>query len=93
MLIFRDEKFEDKVVYIDNRRFIGCVFVNCSLVYSGGKIPTFDQCTFDASGVKLAGEAANTLEFMTALYHSGFQAQIEATIEEMKSNKPAVSYI
>lgn len=78
--------FEGQEVVLDFHDFKGCNFIQCNMVYFGHGPVTLDTCNFDRCQWNFSGPAANTLHFMTKLYHAGIGAQelIEHTIENIR---------
>jgi hypothetical protein len=78
--------FENKTIALDGQEFHSCRFRNCRLVYSGGKPPVLDTCAFDDVCLILAAAAGDTLNFMRAMYHRGFQNLIDTTVNKIRNN-------
>jgi hypothetical protein len=55
-------------VVLDGNAFIGCHFVDCTLVYGGGTPPTLVGGSFLRCSWVFEGPAANTLAFMRGLH-------------------------
>jgi hypothetical protein len=69
-----------------DQEFHCCTFRNCRLVYSGGKPPVFDTCSFDGFSLIFAAAAGDTLNFMRAMYHRGFETLIDTTVNSIRIN-------
>jgi hypothetical protein len=78
--------FENKTVALDDQEFHSCTFRNCRLVYSGGRPPVLDTCSFDGVALILAAAAGDTLNFMRAMYNRGFKNLVDTTLEKIRSN-------
>jgi hypothetical protein len=78
--------FESTTIALDNQEFRSCTFRNCRLVYSGGKPPLFDTCSFDGFSLIFAAAAGDTLNFMRAMYHRGFENLIDTTVNNIRNN-------
>lgn len=78
--------FSNQPVDLDDNEFISCRFEKCNLVYRGGKPPSLVNCSFGEFRISFEGAAADTLSFITALYHGGFKAVIEATFDNIRSD-------
>lgn len=78
-------------VELDNKEFTDCTFVNCLLIYAGGAPPSLVRCRFDNSGFEFTGAAANSLAFLSAIYH-GFgeagQVIVENTFDAIRARNP-----
>jgi hypothetical protein len=83
---FENTTFANQRVELDNNEFIGCKFEECDLLYGGGTPPALVNCSFGRFRVSFKGAAADTLSFITALYHGGFKPVIEATFDNIRSN-------
>ena len=81
-----NSKFIGQDVNLDGCVFINCHFENCTLVYNGGKAPSLINSSFEKIGFKFSGAAAETLNFITGLYHGGFKTIIEETINNIRTN-------
>ena len=60
-------RFTDSQIQLDGKRFSDCSFTRCSLVYSGGVVPTIASCQFDTCRFELVGAAANTVALLKAM--------------------------
>ena len=58
------------VIEIDGKRFIGCTFDHCQLVYRGTDELSFEGCTFIDPDWRFEGPAENVLAFMGDMYES-----------------------
>jgi hypothetical protein len=56
--------FQNKTIALDNQEFHSCTFRNCRLVYSGGRPPVLEGCSFDSVVLLFAAAAGDTLNFM-----------------------------
>ncbi len=82
---YKSEKFENTTVALDGNTFEDCEFVNCILEYSGGKPPKMISCGLTKSTFSFSDQAADTVEFMKAMYHGGFKTVIEETFEQIRN--------
>ena len=66
---------------LDGNEFIGCSFDKCTLIYSGGKPPLINDCSFNNVRFKFRGPAKNTVAFLKAMASpdSGLQKVIRDT--------------
>ena len=84
---FQDITFADELISLDDNEFHGCTFKRCTLEYSGGQPPTIQKCIFEQSPqIIFSGTAADTLNFLTSLYHGGFKPIIEKTFDSVRGN-------
>ena len=58
--------FKNERVVFDGKRYVGCKFVRCTLVYSGGDW-SWDKCSFDDCSFSFEGAAQRTLAFVKYL--------------------------
>lgn len=68
-------------VTLDDGEFINCTFDGSILIYSGGKPPTIDGCSFENVRFEFRGCAENTVAFLKAMAapNSGLQSIIRDT--------------
>lgn len=93
MAVHRDVVFERTLINFDDNEYIGCTFNACSLVYSGGVLPTLQNNTFDGCSWEFAGAAQRTLQFLNGLYVAGATEIVEGTmrnIREFKENNAKI---
>jgi hypothetical protein len=78
--------FEDQDIILDFNHFHACTFRRCRLTYFGYGPIALENCHFDDCAWGFSGPSANTLSFMTHLYHAGTGARdlIERTIENIR---------
>lgn len=81
---FTDQNFFEKSVVLDGSSFVNCVFSRCTMVYSGGEMPTMSGCRFDDCAWQFGGDAANTIAFLSGMYRGGFDRLIESTFHEIR---------
>jgi hypothetical protein len=72
LLTVENQRFEGKMVPIDNHHYVSCHFVNCNLVYSGGPF-AFYECDFQYGTLAPTGPAQRAIEL-----HLFFQENAEA---------------
>jgi hypothetical protein len=84
----RKKTFKNETVELDGNEFIDCKFQGCQLVYSGGPLPRFDGCAFDASPFNFQKGAGNALHFLRDLYHAGLSQNVEALFDHIRKNPP-----
>ena len=78
----------DKTIRIDGQSFVNTDFDRCTLVYGGTKGVSFVGCKFVRPRFVFDGPAANTMNFVRAMYHGGAADLIERTFEEIRANAP-----
>jgi hypothetical protein len=84
---FEDKTFKNETIEIDFNHFSKCQFDGCTLVYHGYGIIGMVGCSFNNVSWTFAGAAAQTLQFMRALYHGageGGKQLIETTFNNIK---------
>jgi len=79
-----NDSFIGSQVNLDGNEYQGCVFRNCTLVYSGGKPPSFINCSFDGIRLNFVGSAGDTLGFLAALYKGGLEFEVESTFDAIR---------
>ena len=88
---FSDRVFSDETIDLDGNEYYGCSFQRCGLRYSGGTIPHFTDCRFDAGSFLFDKGAGSTVEFLRELYHAGLQQNVEAFFEHIRKNPPGAA--
>jgi hypothetical protein len=63
-----EQTFNGETVNVDGNAFHRCQFVNCTVVYSGGEIPSMENCSLNGCRWQFADAAQRTLQFLGALY-------------------------
>ncbi|MBW1768351.1 MAG: hypothetical protein JRJ65_15055 [Deltaproteobacteria bacterium] len=87
---YKNKTFNEEKILLDGNEYFGCTFNNCEVEYSGGKPPFIEDCEFHSPCITFSGNASDTINFLTALYHGGFKPIIEKTFENIRSNvKPS----
>lgn len=86
---YKNKPFNKVTVELDGNTFDTCKFKGCVLEFSGGKPPTITNCDLSDSSFSFTDQAADTVQFMKAMYHGGFKEVIEETFEQIRTaNKP-----
>jgi hypothetical protein len=67
----RNQPFINQSLAIDGERYEACRFHGCTLTFSAGDGVVMEQCQFEKVNFRFGGGATRTLQFLTALYHSG----------------------
>jgi len=84
----KDVKFNNERIQIDGQSFDHCDFQKCELVFNGGPPPNMTHCSFSNDCTwGFDGNAQNTLQFLTALYHGGMKSLVENTFNNIRNNK------
>ncbi|MBI3861742.1 MAG: hypothetical protein HY290_07585 [Planctomycetia bacterium] len=79
--------FKDESIHLDGQAYETCTFENCTLIFSGGEIPTVAGCEFRDCQWRLEGAADRTVSFLKSLYHvlgEGGRTLIEAKFEVIR---------
>ncbi len=83
------ETINSKQINLDGNSFIDCEITNSVLIYKGGPLPLLKDCRINDCQWSFAGEAANTLQFMAAMYSGmgvGGMDLIDQTISNIRNN-------
>lgn len=75
--------FNHETVALDGEDYDGCTFQSCRMVYSGGKPPSFSDCSFQDCDWKFEDAAARTLAHLKVIWAAGGKAQVQAMIKEI----------
>lgn len=84
---YENETFTNEVE-LDGNEFIGCVFENCTVVYSGGKQPLITRCSFNNFTFEFRGCADNTVTFLRSMASpsSGLQSIVRETFPGLSAH-------
>ena len=83
---YKNTTFANCDVELDDNQFIGCAFDGCILIYRGGPPPSLINCTFANQRFIFLDSAANTMSFITGMYHSGLRSVIKKTFDDIAHN-------
>ena len=64
-------RVENQIVELDYREFKDQHFINCKLVFKGGRPPSLTGCTLEESEFVFEGPAWNTVAFLRAFAGEG----------------------
>jgi len=84
---FENQIYIGQEIHLDGNEYVKCKFEKCRLVYEGTASVGLVGCVFSNVAWTFSGHAANTLEFMTALYRGGGEGGrqlIEQTFENIR---------
>jgi hypothetical protein len=79
--------FTNETVDIDFNIFVRCHFDKCTLIYHGSGVVGLEGCSFSQVNWTLADGAANTIKFLTGLYHGageGGRNLVERTFDDIR---------
>ncbi|CAH6896211.1 conserved hypothetical protein [Vibrio chagasii] len=88
MAIFKDSQFVGQKVHLDGNSFEGCKMTKCILIYAASGPIDMNNCELNDCQWEFSGAAADTLGFLSAMYHEfgeAGQETVEATFEQIKS--------
>jgi len=88
---YENRKFADQTIAIDGNQYIGCTLERCELVYRGGESTEISNCSLGSCRFTFEGPAGTTLNFLSEMYHGGFQSIVEATFNNIRSNQNQTS--
>lgn len=83
MAVYRGDRFEDQQVRLNGNEFYNCNFVNCQLVFDANGALTLDGCGFDNPRFLLDGSAADTINFLMNIYHTGGDGTGKQYVEDL----------
>ncbi|MCC6683378.1 MAG: hypothetical protein IT445_20980 [Phycisphaeraceae bacterium] len=72
---------------VDGNSYHGCVFIECTLIFSGGALPMFADSQFNKCQWQFDDAASRTVAFMNALYQGGATDLIEQIFCDIKTGK------
>jgi hypothetical protein len=84
---YTNEEFQNERIELHGKRFHGCTFRNCELVYDGDRSPTFKDNKFIDSVFVFTGPATRMLYFLSNIYHAGEGGRevIEKTFDDIRN--------
>lgn len=77
--------YESEDVYVDGRSYVSCTFNNVALVYAGGEMPNFVDCSFNAVSLQFVDSAANTIEYLADISQKGFANAVSKIADSIRS--------
>lgn len=80
--------YRKTTVHLDGNHFESCIFEDCQLEYGGTDKVGLVSCEFTNCVWSFVGPAANTIQFMGALYHglgNDGRGLIEKTFDQIRS--------
>ncbi len=85
---YKGQSFYNIEIRVDFIRFENCSFSNCTLIYGGYSPLVMSNCNFINVNWVFVDAAKNTIEFMRAIYHSGYGGQqlIDKTVQDIKTS-------
>lgn len=84
VLLTTNTTYRNTLVEVDGQRFVNCVFIEATLVYSGGALPSFVGCKFDDVSLQFADAAADTLKFLSGLQAGGFGTAVSKIFDSIR---------
>jgi hypothetical protein len=66
-MVYENLLITDENVKVDGKTFRNCRFVNCRIIYAGGKVPEFTDCVFESCQWVFDGPAENTIQYFALL--------------------------
>jgi hypothetical protein len=83
---FRDQTIEDQEVELDGNVFTGCTFRRCRFVFRATDSVVMSVCRLVDCTWKAGGSAANTIKFLSEMYHyvEGGREIVEQTFEGIR---------
>jgi hypothetical protein len=79
---YTEQKFNENNVTVDFNEYIRCEFTNSKIIFTGGDLPVFEDCTFSNCQFTLQARADNTLGYLSFLYQNLGNADAKAFVEE-----------
>lgn len=90
---FTNQTFQNQDVLLDGNEFTGCTFDKCRITFLGIAGHSLSDMKITNCSWHFSGPAANTVNFMTALYAQGGESKtlIERTFENIRNGqKPSI---
>lgn len=80
-----------RTIRIDGKSFSDTEFIECTFLYSGSSDVSFVRCKFTQPRFVFEGPAANTMNFLRALYGGGAGKLVERAISQIQQ-RPNIRY-
>ncbi|GGC91256.1 hypothetical protein [Chelatococcus reniformis] len=79
------ERFQQVRVDIDGVQFVNCTFDSCALIYRGGPLPMFTNCTFSNPQFAFDDAAKRTVTLLRSMATpaGGMQQIVRSTFPEL----------
>ena len=68
---YRNQSFSNERIELDGKMFHHCEFINCELVFSGDRPPTFSDNRYVDTVFVMTGHATRTMYLLSNIYHAG----------------------
>jgi len=75
------KKHEGDKVTVDFNEYIDCEFINCEIIYKGGNLPVFENCSFVNCQFSLIEKADNTIGYLSFLYQNLAESDAKSFVE------------
>lgn len=81
--------FKNQMITLDFLSFRDCVFEECTIVFNGFGAISLIGCEFRNCAYEMGGAAANTIDFLTSMYHGveGGKELIELTFANIRNGR------
>jgi len=70
-MIFNEKTFTKEDIHLDFNEFNNCKFIECNIIYHGYGHVGMEDCSFEKIRMSFSNAAANTINFMSAIYNTG----------------------
>lgn len=87
METIEDEYFDNQTVEMDGKRFIGCTFTNCRLLFAGGKV-FWERSSFANCQLAFTDAAQRTLLYLLCFGHRLGSENIDDVVGDGGSSGP-----
>jgi hypothetical protein len=87
---YDNKSFFGETVSVCGNEYHGCTFTRCTIVFRGDQSTALVECLFQQPKWVLEGPAANTLRFLTTMYHKLGEPGVrlvEETFNNIRLNK------
>ncbi|MGJ3239677.1 MAG: hypothetical protein ACFE0Q_13285 [Anaerolineae bacterium] len=91
MTTFNNETFSNEDVNVDGNQYDNCTFDTVLLIYQGGGVPVFNECTFRNVKIDLQGSASQTAGYLNSLYDAGLPEEVEQVISDVQAGTKLTS--
>jgi hypothetical protein len=85
-----DSTFTDTTVQLDGNSYVGCRFIRCEILYSGGALPgEFGDNVLEHCRFRFTDAAERTVQLLAAFHGSGMHELVRETLKQIaRENQP-----
>lgn len=90
--LIENRHFEEEEVPLDGRRFVGCTFTDCVLIYGGGPV-SFDPIDLENPEFRFVGSASRTFSFLNYMVQAGLELPVAGIVDQIFGKRAQFHFI